>query len=88
MTPSLITALIVLGIALVLFFLLREVNCWYFKINRHIELQEENNRLMRKLVEQTALNKTVDQKVTNTSQTSLNDPNVLNQLLGKLPKKD
>ena len=88
MTPSLITALIVLGIALVLFFLLREVNCWYFKINRHIELQEENNRLMRKLVEQTALNKPVDQKVTNTSQTSLNDPNVLNQLLGKLPKKD
>ena len=88
MTPSLITALIVLGIALVLFFLLREVNCWYFKINRHIELQEENNRLMRKLVEQTAPGKPVDQKVANTSQTSLNDPNVLNQLLGKLPKRD
>ena len=39
--------IIVLVVIIVLFFLLREVNCWYWKINKGIELMEENNRLLK-----------------------------------------
>ena len=44
------TIIIALLIAIVLFLLLREVNCWYFKINKRIELMEETNELLRLLI--------------------------------------
>jgi hypothetical protein len=38
--------------AFVLFLVLRELNCWYWKINIRIKLMEENNRLLRLLLKQ------------------------------------
>ena len=35
-------------IAVAVFFLCRELMCWYYKINRIIELMEEQNSLLRK----------------------------------------
>ena len=44
---------IIVGIALsILFFLLiRAIIIWYYKIDRRIELLEENNRLLREIIE-------------------------------------
>jgi len=41
---------VIIGIivgAIVLFFICRELICWYYKINRIVSLLEENNRLLR-----------------------------------------
>jgi hypothetical protein len=43
----LIPILVGLVIAVGLFFLMREVLCWYYKINKRVALQEETNRLLR-----------------------------------------
>lgn len=42
-----ILVLIVIG---VLWYALREIVCWYYKINERIDLQKETNRLLRKMV--------------------------------------
>ena len=34
-----------------IFLALREFNCWYWKINQRIKLQEENNLLLKRLIE-------------------------------------
>lgn len=44
--------IILLVIAIALFFILRELNCWYWKINQRIKLMEEQNRLLNLLVKQ------------------------------------
>lgn len=43
---------IILGIVagVLVLLALRELFCWYFKINQKIKLLEENNRLLKKLV--------------------------------------
>jgi hypothetical protein len=47
-----LTILIVgLLIAIVFFLLIREIVCWYCKINVRIELQRETNSLLKRLVE-------------------------------------
>lgn len=43
---------IILVVTIALFFILREVNCWYWKINQRIKLMEEQNRLLNLLVNQ------------------------------------
>ena len=45
------TILIVLVVLIVIFFLLREVNCWYWKINKTIELQTEHNMILKSILE-------------------------------------
>lgn len=35
----------------VIIFVCREVSCWYFKINKRIELMETQNELLRKLLD-------------------------------------
>lgn len=42
--------IIVIIIGIVLFFIFRELNCWYWKINHRIKLMEEQNRLLNVLV--------------------------------------
>ena len=37
-------------VAIVLFLILREVFCWYWKINRVVELLEQQNSLLRSLL--------------------------------------
>lgn len=47
---STLTVIIVAVIAfIIIFLLLRELNCWYWKINERISLMEEQNNLLRKL---------------------------------------
>jgi hypothetical protein len=42
--------IIVLFVMIMVFLLLREVNCWYWKINKRVELMEEQNELLRELI--------------------------------------
>ena len=49
MENSFVLAIIVLVVAFVLFLILRELNCWYWKINQRISLMEEQNLLLKKI---------------------------------------
>ena len=42
-------ALIVVVVVIVLLLIGREISCWYFKINKRIELQIQTNELLEKL---------------------------------------
>ena len=44
------TWIVILIIAVILFFALRVVNLWYWKIDKGIDLLTEQNRLLKKLV--------------------------------------
>ncbi len=39
---------------ILIFWLLREINCWYWKINERIELQKQTNQLLLKILEKNA----------------------------------
>lgn len=39
------------GIGIVLFFALRELFMWYYKINERIELHKETNKLLKELLD-------------------------------------
>jgi hypothetical protein len=61
-----------------LFFILRDLNLWYWKVDVRIELQEETNNLLKKLI---------NEKINNTSslkETSLNNPDVMDKLIENL----
>jgi hypothetical protein len=45
-------ALIVVVIVIVILLIGREISCWYFKINKRIELQLQTNELLEKLIKQ------------------------------------
>lgn len=84
------TALIIaLIVAIVLFFVLRNVNCWYWKINTQIELQHEIIDLLKKIVEQKKTKEIKSSEpIVPVEQTSLNDPEVMGKLLNMLNKKE
>ena len=42
-----IIIIIIIGFCLLLFLILRELACWYLKINERIELQKETNSLLK-----------------------------------------
>lgn len=44
--------LIAVVVSILLFFILREVTCWYFKINQQIKIQQAMLETMLKIVEQ------------------------------------
>ncbi|NUY79668.1 hypothetical protein HUK80_02075 [Flavobacterium sp. MAH-1] len=50
LTELLAFGLLYLFVVLVIFLLLREFNCWYWKINRRISVQERTNELLVKLL--------------------------------------
>lgn len=85
-----VTGLIVaLIVSILLFFAMREINCWYWKINKKIELQEKTNELLEKLIDQNQRKESNPYKpIESTEQTSLNDPEVLKELINKLNKKE
>ncbi len=66
-------AIIVLIVLIALFLILREVNCWYWKINRRIELMEEQNKLLNQLLNNPSPNKTNYSGNTNKTTTSNNN---------------
>ncbi len=52
MDETMLMLLKVMAIAVVLFFVLREVNLWYWKINKRIELMEKQNVLLESIFKQ------------------------------------
>jgi hypothetical protein len=59
-TVGIIVILVIVFVAI--FLLLREVNCWYWKINERITLMNEQNDLLRKLVSNINYNGKVEAK--------------------------
>lgn len=49
MTSIIIVIVISIVVLVILFLLLREINCWYWKINERISLMQEQNELLRNL---------------------------------------
>ncbi|MGL4411703.1 MAG: hypothetical protein ACRCTF_06170 [Bacteroidales bacterium] len=49
---DLLIAIVAIAIVIGIFLICRELVCWYWKINKHISLMEENNELLRMLVAQ------------------------------------
>ena len=98
---TLTTLLIVLVVGVLIFLALREVNCWYWKINRQISLQEETNYLLEKLLKQTSrteadtVNQTtkkdkkiIDPSILSSEVTDLNDPKVMEAIKNKYGNQD
>ena len=57
MDHSITTGLILITIIFVIFLVCREIVCWYWKINRSIELQEEILRELKKINEKYSASK-------------------------------
>jgi len=57
-------------IAIGLFLLLREVFCWYYKINERLKLHQETNELVKKILEHQVSNNKVFEERTSTSSVS------------------
>ncbi len=85
-TFNLTTLLIALVAGVLIFIALREVNCWYWKINKRIELQEKTNYLLERLLANNE-KKNANGKETNTEQTSVNDPKVVEEMLKQYRNK-
>jgi hypothetical protein len=49
MGKELLVILLTAGISLIIFLACREIVCWYFKINKRVELLEEQNELLKKV---------------------------------------
>lgn len=48
---TIVGIIIVTAIVVGLLFVIREIVCWYFKINERIDLQKETNKLLIKIIE-------------------------------------
>jgi hypothetical protein len=88
---SLMLLLIGLALIIAVFFLFREINLWYFKINESIELKKETNRLLQILVSQNTDRENSKSSIPSTPYTGpitdLNDPKALQDLLKKFENK-
>lgn len=85
-----ITQIIIFFIIFVIIFLImREVNLWYFKINRKIELHEETNRLLKQLVDEKVKknNTIIPNNISSEEETNVNDPEVLKKIINNLDNK-
>jgi len=49
-TDSLLIYVLILLVVVIVFLLIREVLCWYWKINTRIELQEEQIKLQKEIL--------------------------------------
>ncbi len=45
-----VSYLVVFVVSIILFLALRRFNCWYWKINERIALQQETNELLKELI--------------------------------------
>lgn len=45
-----VVVIMVIVLLIAVFILLRELNCWYWKINERIELQKRTNDLLEKII--------------------------------------
>ena len=53
----LILVLVVAGVLIGMFFLFREIFCWYYRINERVDLQKETNRLLKKIAGELPVNR-------------------------------
>jgi len=76
------------GAMIAAYFLLRSVNCWYWKIDERMELQRETNRLLQQLINNTSKPAAKVENIffTKENQTDLNNPDDFNALLEKMSK--
>ncbi len=76
-------------IFVITFLIMREVNLWYFKINKKIELHEETNRLLKQLVDEKVKrnNITIPNNISSEEETNVNDPEVLRKIISNLDNK-
>ena len=76
-------------IFVIIFLIMREVNLWYFKINKKIELHEETNRLLKQLVDEKVKrnNITIPNNISSEEETNVNDPEVLRKIISNLDNK-
>lgn len=73
----------------IIFLIMREVNLWYFKINKKIELHEETNRLLKQLVDEKVKKNsiTIPNNLSSDEETNVNDPEVLRKIISNLDNK-
>lgn len=83
-TGQLTILIIGLLIAIMFFLLIREIICWYYKINVRIELQTETNNLLRKLVEKNESKISETKKIESTETTFYGDKDELKKVLNEL----
>ena len=50
-TNSIIILILILAAGILLWLIIRELNCWYFKINERVRLQKEMNENLRRIVD-------------------------------------
>ncbi len=76
-------------IFIIIFLIMREVNLWYFKINKKIELHEETNRLLKQLVDEKVKrnNITIPNNISSEEETNVNDLEVLRKIISNLDNK-
>jgi hypothetical protein len=55
---TLFLVILAIGVTILLFLALRELVCWYYKINKRIELMEDQNSLLKKILEKLNTTKT------------------------------
>ena len=52
MMDTIMIVFVVICVTVILFLIMRNVALWYLKINERIELQEETNKLLEKILKQ------------------------------------
>jgi hypothetical protein len=77
--------LIAVAVLFATFLLMRELNLWYWRINRIIEGQEESNRLLTKIAKILEPNIQAEIKEMKPEE-NLNDPDVFDKLLERVKK--
>ena len=50
-TNSIILLILILSAGILLWLIIRELNCWYFKINERVKLQKEMNETLKRIVD-------------------------------------
>ena len=51
MDEEVLVIILIVVLAIVLFFALRELFCWYYKVNKRIKLLEEQNGYLKEICE-------------------------------------
>lgn len=83
-----VTIIIYLILFVIVLFITREIVSWFWKINENIRLQEETNRLLKRIVEKLdSYDDNTSNKKTFDGVSDVNDPKILNDVIEILKKK-
>lgn len=85
---ELFTIIIYLIVFIIVLFITREIVSWFWKINENIRLQEETNRLLKRIVDKLdSFDDNTSDKKTFDGVSDVNDPKILNDVIEILKKK-